>query len=154
MAQKKSPGCLSICVGAFVAWIIFMIFPPSFLLAIPVVGVLLFKGAFKGTVKVVAQQVENQLPETTSARPVGPQSREEITQKVKEIVAAHFGAEPSELTEQTDLVKKFDADNLDAVELVIDLEEAYDIMFTDEEENRVLTIAEYVDLIKQKLDNK
>ena len=38
MSQKEEPGCLSLLIGMGVACIIFTIFPPSFLLSIPILG--------------------------------------------------------------------------------------------------------------------
>lgn len=58
MSSSKELGCGSLLIGFAVAIVIFLIFPPSFLVSIPLIGGLLFKGLFNTTVKGVARGVE------------------------------------------------------------------------------------------------
>lgn len=58
MSSSKELGCGSLLIGFAVAFVIFLIFPPSFLVSIPLIGGLLFKGLFKATMKGVAHGVE------------------------------------------------------------------------------------------------
>lgn len=58
MSSSKELGCGSLLIGFAVAFVIFLIFPPSFLVSIPLIGGLLFKGLFKATMKGVARGVE------------------------------------------------------------------------------------------------
>ena len=78
-------------------------------------------------------------------------STEEIEQKVISIVAEHLARDPSEITRETSFVNDLNADSLDIVEVVMDLEEAYDMNVPDEDAQKIGTIGATVDYVEQQL---
>jgi acyl carrier protein len=81
-------------------------------------------------------------------------STEEIEQKVIAIVSEHLAREPSEITRETSYVNDLNADSLDIVEVVMDLEEAYDMNVPDEDAQKIDTIGATVDYIHEQLTKK
>ncbi len=81
-------------------------------------------------------------------------STEEIEQKVISIVAEHLARDPSEITRETSYVNDLNADSLDIVEVVMDLEEAYDMNVPDEDAQKIDTIGATVDYIREQLAKK
>lgn len=81
-------------------------------------------------------------------------SKEEIQAKVISIVAEHLARDPSEMTRETSYQNDLNADSLDIVEVVMDLEEAYDMNVPDEDAQRIDTIGATVDYIHEQLSKK
>ena len=61
-------------------------------------------------------------------------SMEEIFQTMRELVAEHFAMEPAEVTMETSFEEDLGADSVDLVELVMAMEEEFDIGEVQEEE--------------------
>ena len=55
-----------------------------------------------------------------------------IFEKIKNALAEQFNVEPDTITAETDIIKDLGADSLDLVELIMTLEEEYNITITDE----------------------
>lgn len=73
---------------------------------------------------------------------------EEIFAKVKEIVAEQLEIkDPEKVTRQATFEDDLDADSLDVVELVMALEEEFNIEIPDEEAEKILTVGAAVDYI-------
>ncbi len=81
-------------------------------------------------------------------------SKEEIQAKVISIVAEHLARDPSEMTRETSYQNDLNADSLDIVEVVMDLEEAYDMNVPDEDAQKIDTIGATVDYIHEQLSKK
>jgi acyl carrier protein len=58
-----------------------------------------------------------------------------------------MGVEPDQITEQTHFVNDLQSDSLDMAELVIDLEEAFDLTISDEEAQKIETVGEAIEHI-------
>ena len=67
--------------------------------------------------------------------------------KVKELIAKQLGKDVSEITEEKELVKDLGADSLDAVELIMAIEEDFGLTISDEDGSNVKTVADIVNLI-------
>ena len=69
---------------------------------------------------------------------------------VKEVVVEQLDCDPSEVKEESKFIEDLGADSLDVVELVMALEEKFDIEIPDEDAEGILTVA---DAIKYVEDN-
>ena len=76
-----------------------------------------------------------------------------IEEKVFEVVSRKLKFELSDLSLETDLRKDLNADSIDSVEVVFELEDEYNITVEDEEAEDISTIGDIVDVIK-KLQNQ
>lgn len=73
-----------------------------------------------------------------------------IEDRVKKIVIEQLGVKEDEVKNDASFVDDLGADSLDTVELVMALEEAFDIEITDEQAEKITTIQEAVDFIKER----
>ncbi len=78
----------------------------------------------------------------------------EIEDKVFQIVSDQLSTERSELNRDTSFVNDLNADSLDTVELVMELEDEFDITIPDEEAEKLKTVGEAIDHIQQHLKVK
>jgi acyl carrier protein len=71
-----------------------------------------------------------------------------IFEKVQKIIAEQLGIDKEEVTLESQIVDDLGADSLDVIELVMVLEEEFDIEITDEESEKLLTVGDVVEYIK------
>jgi acyl carrier protein len=76
---------------------------------------------------------------------------DEVEDKVKGIIAEQLGVELDSVTPGASFTEDLGADSLDAVELIMAIEEAFDIEIPDEEAETMTTPADCVTAIKAKL---
>jgi len=76
---------------------------------------------------------------------------EEILAKVRELVAKQLCLEESQVGPDSNFSTELGADSLDVVELVMSLEEAFDIEIPDEDASEISTLAEAVEYIEKKV---
>lgn len=72
---------------------------------------------------------------------------EENLKKIVRIVQENLGVSSEEITPATHLVNDLGADSLDHVELVMTLEEEFEIEIPDEQAERLNTVQDIIDLI-------
>ena len=72
----------------------------------------------------------------------------DVKQKVKDIIVEQLGVNPEEVTEEASFIDDLGADSLDTVELVMALEEAFDIEVPDEEAEKLTTVAAVIKYIE------
>ena len=68
--------------------------------------------------------------------------------KISEVVADKLGVEPSKITPEAKFVEDLGADSLDTVELIMQLEDEFNIEIPDEEAEKLTTVgsvAEYIE---------
>ncbi len=75
-------------------------------------------------------------------------SSEEIFDKVKSIIVEQLGVNESTITLEASFIDDLGADSLDIVELIMALEEAFDIEIPDADAEKVVTVGDVVDYIK------
>ncbi len=73
---------------------------------------------------------------------------EDIEQKVKDIIVEQLGVDAAEVKPEASFVNDLGADSLDTVELVMALEEAFDMEIPDEEAEKIQTVGQAIDYIK------
>jgi acyl carrier protein len=73
----------------------------------------------------------------------------EITEKVKQIIAEQLGVEEAEVTPSASFVDDLGADSLDTVELVMALEENFDIEIPDDAAEKIRTVQDAIDYIEK-----
>lgn len=74
-----------------------------------------------------------------------------IEERVKDVIVAQLGVDPSEVKPEASFVDDLGADSLDTVELVMALEEEFGIEIPDEEAEKIKTVGEAIEHIKSKL---
>jgi acyl carrier protein len=78
-------------------------------------------------------------------------SEAEIFEKVKKIVSEQLSVEASSVTPQANFANDLGADSLDTVELVMALEEEFDVEIPDEAAEQITTVQEAVNYISNKV---
>ena len=75
---------------------------------------------------------------------------EDISSKVKKIVADHLGIEESKVTDEASFIDDLGADSLDTVELVMAFEEKFGIEIPDDAAETIQTVQNAIDYIQSK----
>ena len=71
-----------------------------------------------------------------------------IEERVKKIVIEQLGVKEEDVTVEASFVDDLGADSLDTVELVMALEEEFDLEIPDEEAEKISTVQSAIDYIK------
>jgi acyl carrier protein len=74
-----------------------------------------------------------------------------IEERVKKIVAEQLGVKEEEITPEASFVDDLGADSLDTVELVMALEEEFELEIPDEDAEKIATIQDAVNYIKSNI---
>ena len=72
---------------------------------------------------------------------------EEIQAKVVQIISEQLGKDESEIKMSSHFIEDLDADSLDTVELVMALEEEFEVDIPDEAAEKITTVQSAVDFI-------
>ncbi|MGE5551882.1 MAG: acyl carrier protein [Bacteroidota bacterium] len=73
----------------------------------------------------------------------------DVFEKVKEIIVEQLGVDEEEVSTQASFVDDLGADSLDIVELVMALEEEFDLEIPDEDAEKIVTVGDAVNYIKE-----
>lgn len=76
---------------------------------------------------------------------------EEVFEKVKTIIVEQLGVAETTVTTEASFIDDLGADSLDIVELVMALEEEFDIEIPDSDAEKVVTVGDVVDYIKENI---
>ena len=74
-----------------------------------------------------------------------------LEEQVKEIIVEQLGVTADEVVPQASFIDDLGADSLDIVELVMAMEEAFDVEIPDEDAEKIQTIGSAVTYLKSKL---
>jgi len=69
-------------------------------------------------------------------------------ERIRDIIVEQLGVEPDEVTEQSSFIDDLGADSLDIVELIMALEEEFDMEIPDEEAEKISTVGDVIEYIK------
>ena len=75
-------------------------------------------------------------------------SSEEIFEKVKGVIVEQLGVAEGNITMKASFIDDLGADSLDIVELIMALEEEFDIEIADSDAEKVVTVGDVVEYIK------
>ena len=75
--------------------------------------------------------------------------QDEIVKKVKNIIIEKLDVDESEVTPEANFKNDLGADSLDTVELVMALEEEFDIEISDEDAEKIQTVQDAIDYITE-----
>ena len=76
---------------------------------------------------------------------------EEVQAKLKEIVMDRLNAEEDQIKPEASFVEDLGADSLDIVELIMGIEEEFDIEIPDDDAEKLTTVEEAMTYVKTKL---
>lgn len=79
-------------------------------------------------------------------------AQEEIFEKVKEIIVEQLGVTETSVTLDASFIDDLGADSLDIVELIMALEEEFDTEIPDSDAEKVVTVGDVVDYIKDHVE--
>jgi acyl carrier protein len=74
-------------------------------------------------------------------------SREEIFERVKSVLSEQLGVDEGEITEEASFQDDLDADSLDLVELIMELEDNFGMKIPDEDAQKITTVGQAVDYV-------
>jgi acyl carrier protein len=75
-------------------------------------------------------------------------------ERVIDIVCENLGVSKDQVTRNTSFIEDVGADSLDIVELVMELEEEFEITIPDEQAEKIKTVGEAIDYIDRELQKK
>lgn len=74
-----------------------------------------------------------------------------IIQKLKDLVSQSLGVKMEEITPDASFIDDLGADSLDIVELVVHIEDEFDIKIPDEEAEKITTVQDAIDYVNGQL---
>ena len=72
-----------------------------------------------------------------------------VEQRVVEIVCEHLAVNKEQINRGTSFMEDIGADSLDIVELVMELEEEFDIQIPDDQAEKIQTVGQAVDYVEK-----
>ncbi|ANZ55607.1 acyl carrier protein [Lactobacillus helveticus] len=75
-------------------------------------------------------------------------TEEEIFNKIKTLIADNFNVDQDKITENTNFTNDLDADSIDLVEFILQLEDEFGSEIPDDEAEKIKTVGDAVSYIK------
>jgi acyl carrier protein len=83
-----------------------------------------------------------------AATSLGGLMAKSVEERVKEIIVEQLGVDEDDVTPTAKFIEDLGADSLDTVELVMALEEQFDIQIPDEDAEKIVTVGDAIQYIK------
>jgi len=79
--------------------------------------------------------------------------REEVLARIRDHLSAELEVDPARIAESTRFREDLEADSLDLVELVVELEDSYGIRIPEDEAAKILTVGQAADFVAAHADD-
>ncbi len=73
-----------------------------------------------------------------------------ILEKIKAIIVEQLNVDPGEIKPETNLMKDLEADSLDAVEIILAIEDEYGIEIPDDDAEQFQTVGDLVNYVESR----
>jgi len=73
--------------------------------------------------------------------------REKVTEDIRSILVEQLGVEPGEVREEASFQEDLNADSLDLVELIMEMEDRFKLKIPDEDAEKIVTVGDAVDYV-------
>ena len=77
-----------------------------------------------------------------------------VEERVIELVSENLGVNKEQVTRKTSFIEDLGADSLDIVELIMELEEEFEINIPDDQAEKIKTVGEAIDYIEAEIKKK
>jgi acyl carrier protein len=77
-----------------------------------------------------------------------------VEERVIELVCENLGVNKEQVTRSSSFIEDMGADSLDIVELVMELEEEFEITIPDDQAEKIKTVGEAIDYIEKEIAKK
>jgi acyl carrier protein len=77
--------------------------------------------------------------------------RSQVAERLENVLVAELGLDGDKITEDAHFEEDLDVDSLGVVELLMALEDEFDVKIPDEEAESIVTVGQAIDLVHKKL---
>ncbi|MCL4309479.1 MAG: acyl carrier protein [Thermoleophilia bacterium] len=78
-------------------------------------------------------------------------TKEEIFDQLKEMLVEQLGVDEADITMKASFQDDLDADSLDLVEVIMEMEDKFSVKISDEEAEKIRTVGEAVDFVAERV---